>query len=273
MEATRNPEYLRSVAGAVRQFREAFDRFMALHIFNEGLARGIAPAVFPRDDAKTSDIERVTSEVAQAAGRAGAATRLTHAYIEVAGVGTVDPIAAWHSITRPKPVLEPPDITTACDMAVGRLDALIAKAEAEAPPTVGVATMHPVVWGGAKRLWRDGHYREAVASAAEALVAQVKIMTGRNDVAETDLWRQVFSSDAATLERPRLRWPGQLDDRNVKSMQDGLRQFAPGVQMTIRNPATHLRRDMTEQEALERLATLSLLARWVDECQLDTGGT
>lgn len=115
--------------------------------------------------------------------------------------------------------------------------------------------MHPLVWNAAKRLWRDGDYREAVASAAAALVAQVKIMTGRNDVVETDLWRQTFSADPPAPDKPRLRWPGEPSDRNVKSMNDGLRPFALGVQLTIRNPATHVLSDLGEQEATEQLAT------------------
>ena len=55
-------------------------------------------------------------------------------------------------------------------------------------------------------------------------------------------------------------------------MNDGLRQYAPGVQMTIRNPATHAAEALPEQDALERLATLSLLARWVSECDLVESG-
>ncbi|MGW5312921.1 TIGR02391 family protein, partial [Nocardia thailandica] len=51
-----------------------------------------------------------------------------------------------------------------------------------------------------------------------------------------------------------------------KSMNDGLRQFAPGAQMTIRNSAAHSTEKMSEQDALERLGALSLLARWVDTC-------
>jgi hypothetical protein len=38
--------------------------------------------------------------------------------------------------------------------------------------------------------------------------------------------------------------------------------------MTIRNSAAHDTDEMPEQQALERLAALSLLARWVDECEL-----
>jgi len=52
-------------------------------------------------------------------------------------------------------------------------------------------------------------------------------------------------------------------------MNDSLRQFAPGVQMTIRNSAAHGSEELSQQEALERLATLSLLARWVDGCRME----
>jgi hypothetical protein len=51
-------------------------------------------------------------------------------------------------------------------------------------------------------------------------------------------------------------------------MNGGLRQFAPGAQMTIRNAVAHGTDDLSEQDAMERLAVLSLLARWVDECDL-----
>nr|WP_131102853.1 TIGR02391 family protein [Streptomonospora litoralis] len=51
-------------------------------------------------------------------------------------------------------------------------------------------------------------------------------------------------------------------------MNSGLRNFAPGVQMTIRNSSTHQLQGLDEQAALERLSALSLLAQWVDECDL-----
>lgn len=107
-----------------------------------------------------------------------------------------------------------------------------------------------------------------MAAAAEALIAQVKSRTERNDVPETALWQETFSERDPVPGKPRLRWPGDPADRAVKNMNDGLRLFAPGVQMTIRNTATHQVADLSEQEALERLATLSLLARWLDECEL-----
>ena len=49
-----------------------------------------------------------------------------------------------------------------------------------------------------------------------------------------------------------------------------------GCAQGIRNPQTHPSDDITEQEALEQLAALSVLARWVDECDVvsvDDGST
>jgi hypothetical protein len=85
--------------------------------------------------------------VARAAGRAAEAPGLTGILFTVQGMGTLDTIAAWQTITEPKPLLEPANVLAACDEMLGRLDALVLRAHAEAPPTVGVAGMHPLVWG------------------------------------------------------------------------------------------------------------------------------
>jgi Protein of unknown function (Hypoth_ymh) len=273
VEASKNPDYLRSVAKAVADFRDALNEFLELHVVNESFARGVMPAVLPKDKAKPQEIARLHGLVAQAAGRASAAPGLTGMYIAVQGAGAIDPIAAWSTMTKPKPLLESDDVLSACDQMIGRLDALVLKAEAEAPPTIGAAAMHPLIWGAAAPLWRDRHFRQAVGAAAEALIASVKVRTGRNDVAETDLWKQVLSSEPPAPGKPRLRWPGDPNDRNVKSMSDGLRQYAPGVQMTIRNMMIHVHEELSEQPALERLAALSLLATWIDNCDLVEAAT
>lgn len=267
MEAEKDPEYLRATADSVEEFRGAFRAFLKLHVDNP-IARGVAPAVVPRSDADPEEIERLHARVARAAGRASAAVPLTRVYYMVQGRGAIDAIAAWQTVARPKPLLEPPDVLDTVEQVLGRLEAMIRKAEAETPPTIGAAAMHPLVWGAANRLWRDGHYRASIAAAADAVVGLVKSRTGRNDISETALWQEVFSSTPPAPGKPRLRWRGNPTDRDVKTMNDGLRQFAPGVQMTIRNPAAHSPEELGEQAALERLAVLSLLARWVDDCDL-----
>lgn len=55
-----------------------------------------------------------------------------------------------------------------------------------------------------------------------------------------------------------------------RSVQRGARNLAEGVFTGIRNPLAHEAEvDMPEQQALEYLAALSVLARWVDESSLE----
>lgn len=269
-DADRNPTYLRDLAAHVAEFRAAFVSFLELHTPTYmGPGRGMVPPVSPLDDADEAELEARRARVSTAAGRARRAPSLTGVRFGVQGIkGSVDPIAAWNTVTQPKPALEPENIIDACDQMIGSLEDLAAQAEAEAPPTVDVSEMHPAVWGQAARLWRDGHYRHAVSAAADGVVQLVKSRTGRHDIPDTSQWQQAFSSDPPQPGRPRLRWPGDQTHQTVVSMNNGLRQFAPGAQMTIRNPATHGPGEMTQQEAVERLSVLSLLARWVDRCDL-----
>jgi hypothetical protein len=159
--------------------------------------------------------------------------------------------------------------TAPATSAVEASPPLDAIGERDAPPQAGFDGLHPLVRDAARALWTNQHHREAVAAAAEALVSSVKVRTDRYDLLDTPLWQEAFSANPPSAGRPRLRWPGNPEDRLVRSMNDGLRQFAPGMQMTIRNGAVHSSDDMAEQEALERLAALSLMARWLDACVIE----
>lgn len=44
--------------------------------------------------------------------------------------------------------------------------------------------------------------------------------------------------------------------------------LADGLNRTVRNPATHTTAELNEQEAMERLAALSFLARLLDGCEV-----
>jgi hypothetical protein len=146
VEAERNPQYLKAIARAVEDFRAALTELLALYVpTSEAGLRGLLPPVVPRGDADPEELARLKAKVARASGSATAAIPLTNTYIVVEG-RRVDPIAAWLTITQPKPLLEPDDVLAACDSTLGRIDGLILKAEAEAPPTIGAAAMHPLVW-------------------------------------------------------------------------------------------------------------------------------
>jgi hypothetical protein len=62
----------------------------------------------------------------------------------------------------------------------------------------------------------------------------------------------------------RLHLPGDKASRDWKSCQEGLHLLAQGAFAGIRNPATHSGDEWTEQEVLEHLAVLSVVARWSD---------
>jgi hypothetical protein len=135
-------------------------------------------------------------------------------------------------------------------------------------PVMAADALHATVWGAASGLWADGHHGQAVQRAATFLNAHVQDLTGRNDLSDSALMAQVFSTNVPEQGKPRLRWPGDDNDLTVKAMRSGILNFSQGCYMAIRNPATHSREDMPKQIALEQLAVLSTLARWIDGCEL-----
>lgn len=135
-------------------------------------------------------------------------------------------------------------------------------------PSMAADSLHPLIWDAASKLWNDGHLTAAVQRAATFLNAHVQDLTGRHDVSDSALMAQAFSPSAPEPEKPRLRWPGEDSNLTVKAMRTGLLQFSQGCFMAIRNPTTHGTTELSTQQALEHLAVLSMLARWIDGCEL-----
>ncbi|GAA3771070.1 hypothetical protein GCM10022240_24080 [Microbacterium kribbense] len=137
-------------------------------------------------------------------------------------------------------------------------------------PTMAADALHPLIWDAASKHWNVGHYSAAVQRAATTLNAEVQDRVGRHDVSDAGLMQQTFCLESPQAERPRLRWAGEDSDLTVKAMRQGILNMSQGVFSAIRNPATHSTDDMARQEALEQLATLSILARWIHRCELVT---
>ncbi|HJT90647.1 MAG TPA: TIGR02391 family protein [Mycobacterium sp.] len=114
----------------------------------------------------------------------------------------------------------------------------------------------------------DEHHREAVLAASGALVHHVKQLTRMVEVDETNVGQLAFSSADPQPGRPRLRWTGDPKNQTVRSMNEGLRLYAPALQLAIRNPLAHDPTEITAQQGAERLSALSLLAQWVEACDL-----
>ncbi|WP_168581972.1 TIGR02391 family protein [Gephyromycinifex aptenodytis] len=140
----------------------------------------------------------------------------------------------------------------------------------ENAPALSAAELHPWIWGGAQSLWQSGHYREAVGGAIRKLNAEAQNKVGRRDVSEADLFRQAFSMDEPKVGKSRLRRMKNDGGDTYKSVQRGAMTLAEGVFAGIRNPLSHeVDQELSEQEALEYLAALSVLARWVDQSDVE----
>ncbi|MCK6214874.1 TIGR02391 family protein [Micrococcus luteus] len=140
-------------------------------------------------------------------------------------------------------------------------------------PEISASNLHPWIWSGARSLWQSGHFVQAVRDAATKLNAETQNKVGRRDVSETDLFKQSFSLDEAKPGMARLRRLTPEDSDTYRSVQRGAMAFAEGVFAGIRNPLSHeVDQEMSEQVALEHLAALSVLARWVDESTVEHAG-
>jgi hypothetical protein len=161
------------------------------------------------------------------------------------------------------------------EAAVGAKEELLREAEVRAnlgddAPEISAANLHPWVWSGAASLWQSGHVRSAVEDAAKKVNAETQNKVGRRDLSETKLFQEVFSDKSADAEKSRLRRMKPYGSDTYKSVQRGAMALAEGIYAGIRNPFNHEdREDIDEQVALEYLAALSVLARWVDESDLE----
>ncbi|ARR77597.1 putative DNA restriction-modification system [Mycobacterium intracellulare subsp. yongonense] len=137
-------------------------------------------------------------------------------------------------------------------------------------PHISAGHLHPWVWSGARSLWQSGHYRSAVEDAAKKVNAETQNKVGRRDVSETDLFKQAFSLDTAATGKSRLRRRNPDGTDTYKSVQRGAWALAEGIYAGIRNPFNHDNpEDIDAQTGLEYLAALSVLARWVDDAEVE----
>jgi hypothetical protein len=198
-------------------------------------------------------------------------------------VGSDDEIAAqkvvveriWTKVIGPEPVgpLDSRDPHRGDrEWAIRCIETIMRDAEirenlGEDAPDLNASKMHHWVWEGARSLWQSGHFGEAVEGAAKKVNAETQNKVGRRDVSEADLFIQAFSDDPPQAGKPRLRLPEDDDGRTSRSLRRGIRTFAEGCFAAIRNPVAHDGGELSETEALEQLAALSILARWVDRAE------
>ena len=140
-------------------------------------------------------------------------------------------------------------------------------------PEISASSLHPWIWSGAESLWQSGHYRSAVEDAAKKVNAETQNKVGRRDLSETKLFQEAFTDKVAERVKARLRRMAPDSSDTYKSVQRGAMALAEGIFAGIRNPLSHQAdQELDEQVALEYLAALSVLARWVDESSVERAG-
>ncbi|WP_419933265.1 TIGR02391 family protein [Candidatus Poriferisodalis sp.] len=133
-------------------------------------------------------------------------------------------------------------------------------------PALRAVGLHGWVWDAARGRWDDGYFRDAVHAAAEAVQQKTRVRLERRDLSGKSVYEQAFSLDEASEANPRLRLTvvDEEDAESWRSAHLGAMHLGIAVTAGIRNLSGHHAVELSEQEALEQLAALSVLARWVD---------
>jgi uncharacterized protein (TIGR02391 family) len=127
-----------------------------------------------------------------------------------------------------------------------------------AQPKFDLPGLHSTISAAAGALHRDGHYRQAVFDAFQAVEHRVQSLTGRSESGR-ELMGKVFGGSAPQLDITRAM------GRNAEDERGGFAQLFMGAMLGIRNPRGHgsAVQDSPE-EAMEYLALASLLMRRLD---------
>lgn len=138
-------------------------------------------------------------------------------------------------------------------------------------PKLSASSLHPLIWESARRLWDDGHHHRAVQFAAQALETYIQSGVDRFDVQGQDLGT-FFVPDPPSDKWDRYRLP-EIDASSATwtSAHTGASFLVRGAMSYVRNLASHGGAPVpTDDECLEQLALLSMVARIVERCEVDS---
>lgn len=139
-------------------------------------------------------------------------------------------------------------------------------------PDMDAANLHPWAWEAGASFWKSGFYHQAVMQAAIRINGETQAKLGRADVSETALFNEAFSLSEPKEGAARLRLTPNDGGKTYDNLHRGARAFAEGLYTAIRNPGMHTPPPSDggeEQIALEQLAAFSLLARWIDQAEVE----
>ena len=134
--------------------------------------------------------------------------------------------------------------------------------------SVATGKLHEWVWDAAKSHWEDKYYQDAVEHAYKAIVRKTQNKINKR-IDGVPLFQEAFS---VNVVRQRLRFQQLENDvATHRSMLLGAMKLGEAAAQGIRNPLSHIPHNespMEQQECLECLNALSLLARWVDRAEI-----
>jgi uncharacterized protein (TIGR02391 family) len=131
--------------------------------------------------------------------------------------------------------------------------------------------LHPLVAQASERLFKDGHYSQAIFEAYKTLNNFVKEKSGRLDLDGKDLMTKVFGfkyEGCKILSSPVLQL-NELSSQSDIDEQEGFKFLLMGAMIGIRNPKAH--ESVTQSDpfrTLEYLALASLLIKKVEEAKI-----
>lgn len=121
----------------------------------------------------------------------------------------------------------------------------------------GGLDLHPEIARAASKLYKDGHYANAVEASVKALNGLVRLRSGL-EYDGTTLMERAFSP-----ANPVLKFNNLLDQSD-KDEQKGFMQLFSGAVSGLRNPRAHGFIQDDPERALEFIAFVSLLAKLLD---------
>ncbi len=138
-------------------------------------------------------------------------------------------------------------------------------------PYIYASSMHPWVWNAANAFLDSGHYSQAVEQAWKSINAYLQQKVGRRELSDDELVNEIFSPPKGSQFLVKLLVPGDQQTRSWLSKQRGMHHLGQAVVAGIRNILAHEHLEISEIQALEYLAMMSVLARWADEAEVVPG--
>ena len=133
--------------------------------------------------------------------------------------------------------------------------------------------LHPIVKKASEKLFKDGHYAQAIFEACKALVKQVRAKSRLTTTSDSDLMGEAFrieyTRNPLRVTRKPVLCLNTLSSLDEIDEQRGFWQLFMGTWTGIRDPKAHV--DIVQKDpykTLEYLSLISLLAKRTEEAVL-----